>query len=128
LKSGWEREKYIDFGTFEERKGIGWWKMGIWWLKGLRGNIDKGVCRKKEGGSHVLQCEGTRVWRDRRLERKFTGIHPEIGIKKIASNKMRDNWTKIAQYLIKYKQKWERVVKNSDERDEKRESDDEIKM
>jgi hypothetical protein len=24
---------------------------------------------------------------------------------------MRDNWTKIAQYLIKYKQKWERVVK-----------------
>jgi hypothetical protein len=62
------------------------------------------------------------------LERKFTGIHPEIGIKKIASNKMRDNWTKITQYRIKYKQKWERVVKKSDERDAKRESDDEIKM
>jgi hypothetical protein len=56
---------------------------------------------KKE--SHILQCEGTRVWRDRWLERRFTGIHPEIGITKIASNKMRDNWTKIAQYLIKYK-------------------------
>jgi hypothetical protein len=28
---------------------------------------------------------------------------------------MRDNWTKTAQYLIKYKQKWERAVKNSDE-------------
>jgi hypothetical protein len=26
---------------------------------------------------------------------------------------MRDNWTKIAQYLIKYKQKWERAVKRS---------------
>jgi hypothetical protein len=36
---------------------------------------------------------------------KFTSKHPEIGIKKIASNKIRDNWTKIAQYLIKYKQK-----------------------
>jgi hypothetical protein len=24
---------------------------------------------------------------------------------------MGDNWTKIAQYLIKYKQKWERAVK-----------------
>jgi hypothetical protein len=28
---------------------------------------------------------------------------------------MRDNWTKIAQYVIKYKQKWERAVKKSDE-------------
>jgi hypothetical protein len=41
---------------------------------------------------------------------------------------MRDKWTKIAQYLIKYKQKWERTVKNTDERDEKRESENEIKM
>jgi hypothetical protein len=67
MKSSWEREKSIDICTFEERKGIGWWKMDIWRLKGMRGNIDKGVCpvcRKEEGGSHILQCEGTRVWRD----------------------------------------------------------------
>jgi hypothetical protein len=59
--------------------------MGILRLKGLRGNIDKDVCRacrKEGGGSHILQCEGTRVWRDRCLERKFTGVHPEIGTKK----------------------------------------------
>jgi hypothetical protein len=31
LKSSWEREKYVC--TFEEIKGIGWWKMGIWRLK-----------------------------------------------------------------------------------------------
>jgi hypothetical protein len=37
---------------------------------------------------------------------------------------MRDNWTKIAQYLYK---KRERAVKKRDERDEKRENDDEIK-
>jgi hypothetical protein len=83
LKSSWEREKYIDICTFGERKGIGWWKMGIWRLKGMRGNIDKGVClvcRKEGGGNHILQCEGTRVSRDRWLERKFTSIHPEIGI------------------------------------------------
>jgi hypothetical protein len=128
LKSIWERLKYIC--TFEERKGIGWWKMGIWRLKGMRGNSDKGICpvyRKERGGSLILQCEDTRVWRDRWLERKFTSLNPDIGIKKIASNKMRDNWTKIAQYLIKYEQKWERAVKKTDERDEKRESDDEIK-
>jgi hypothetical protein len=45
-------------------------------------------------------------------------------LKQIASNKMRDNWKKIAQYLIKYKQKWERAVKKSDKRDEMRESDE----
>jgi hypothetical protein len=37
---------------------------------------------------------------------------------------MRDNWTKIAQYLIKYKQKWKNVVKKSDEGDEMGESDE----
>jgi hypothetical protein len=37
---------------------------------------------------------------------------------------MRDNWTEIAQYLIKYKQKWERSVKKSDGRDEMRDSDE----
>jgi hypothetical protein len=85
LQSSWEREKYIDICTFEERKGIGCCKMGIWRPKGMRGNTDKGacaVCREEEGGSHILQCEGTRVWRDRWLERKFTSVHPEIGINK----------------------------------------------
>jgi hypothetical protein len=84
LKSSWEREKYIDICTFEGRKGIEWREMGIWRLKGMRGNIDKGVCPvcRKGGGSHILQCEGTRVWRGRWLERKFINIHPEIGIKK----------------------------------------------
>jgi hypothetical protein len=62
------------------------------------------------------------------LERKFTGVHPDIGTKKIASNKMRHNWTKITQYIIKCKYKWERSVKKSHKRDEKRESDDEMKM
>jgi hypothetical protein len=67
---------------------------------------------EEEGVSHILQCEDTKVWRDRWLERKFTSVRPEKGIK-IASNKMRDNCTKIARYvgLIKYKQKWERAVK-----------------
>jgi hypothetical protein len=45
----------IGICTIEERKGTGWWKMDIWRLKGMRGNIDKGVCpvcRKEGGGSY----------------------------------------------------------------------------
>jgi hypothetical protein len=41
---------------------------------------------------------------------------------------MRDDWAKIAQFIIKYEQKWERAVKKIDERDEMRESDEEIKF
>jgi glutathione synthase/RimK-type ligase-like ATP-grasp enzyme len=40
----------------------------------------------------------------------YTCTSRDRNLKKLASNKMRDNWTKIVQYIIKYKQKWERVV------------------
>jgi hypothetical protein len=33
---------------------IRWWKMGIWRIKGMRGNTDKGVCRREEGGSDIV--------------------------------------------------------------------------
>jgi hypothetical protein len=52
LKSSWEREKYTDICTLEERKGTGWWKMGIWRLKGMRGNIDKGMQEGRRRESH----------------------------------------------------------------------------
>jgi hypothetical protein len=66
------------------KEKVGWLKMGIWRLKGMRGNTDKGVCPvcRKGGGNHILQCKGTRVWRARWLERKFTSIYPETGTKK----------------------------------------------
>jgi hypothetical protein len=38
---------------------------------------------------------------------------------------MRDNCTNLAQYLIKYKQKWEREVEKCDERDEDESDEDE---
>jgi hypothetical protein len=59
--------------------------------------------------------------------RKVYKYIPRDRNKKKALNKMGDNWTKIAQYVIKYKQKLERAAKKSDERDEKTESD-KIKM
>jgi hypothetical protein len=49
-----------------------WWNMGIWRLKGVRGNFGQGLCpvgRKVEGRSHILRCEETRNWRDRLLEK-----------------------------------------------------------
>jgi hypothetical protein len=43
-------------------------------------------CSKVEGRSHI-RCEETKNWRDRLLEK--------IGIRKIASNKIKDIWQKL---------------------------------
>jgi predicted RNA-binding Zn-ribbon protein involved in translation (DUF1610 family) len=49
--------------TFEERRGIGRWKMGMWRLKGARENADQWMCpvHGKEG---IMSCnvkeQGTR--------------------------------------------------------------------
>jgi hypothetical protein len=45
------------------------------------------------------------------VRKKFTRIHTEIEVNRIASNKIKYIWYKIGQYLIKYKDKWERAVK-----------------
>jgi hypothetical protein len=71
LKSSLEREKCIDICTFEERKSIGRWKMGIWRMQGMRGNTDKGVCRKEEKKEGATSCNakvqgsgGTDGWKE----------------------------------------------------------------
>jgi hypothetical protein len=38
LKNNWEKKLDIEVCSQEARRGIGWWKMGIWKLKGVRGN------------------------------------------------------------------------------------------
>jgi predicted RNA-binding Zn-ribbon protein involved in translation (DUF1610 family) len=40
-------------------------KMGIWRLRGVRGNTEQEMCpmcNKEEGWSHILRCEETRNW------------------------------------------------------------------
>jgi hypothetical protein len=52
LKRSWEKKVYIEVCTQEARRGIEWWKMGIWRLKGVRGNTEQGMCpmcNKEEG-------------------------------------------------------------------------------
>jgi hypothetical protein len=70
--------------SLQERRGIGWWKVGIWRLKGMRGNTGQGicpVCRKDKGWSHILGCKGTKNSKDELLERKLTSIDLKIRIR-----------------------------------------------
>jgi hypothetical protein len=44
--------------------------------------------------------------------------HQKKRTKRRAANKIKDIWLRTSQNLTEYKEKWERVVKKSDERDE----------
>jgi hypothetical protein len=53
-----EKAIYCEVCTCEERRGIGWWKVGNWRLEGMMGNVDQGMCvpcMQKRGrtGSHL---------------------------------------------------------------------------
>jgi hypothetical protein len=90
LKSSWEKKLCIEVCTQEARRGIGWWKMGIWRLKGVRGNTEQGMCplcNKEEGWSHILRCVETRSWIEELVDKRFINIEPEIGMRRIATVK-----------------------------------------
>jgi hypothetical protein len=118
LKSSWENKLYIEKCTQETRRGVGWWKMGIWRLKGDTGNTEQGMCpmcNKEEGWSHILRYEETRGWREELVDKRFTGTEPEIGMRRIATIKNNDKLQKVGLYLSEYREKWKRSVMKYEE-------------
>jgi hypothetical protein len=108
LKNNWEKKFYIEVCTQEARRGIGQWKLDIWKLKGVRRNIEQGICPlcNKEGGrSHILRCDETKSWREDLVDRRFTSVDPEIGIRRVATNKDKNKLQKFGLYLNMYKEK-----------------------
>jgi hypothetical protein len=94
LKNNWEKKFYIEVCSQEARRGIGWWKMGIWKLKGVRGNIEQGMCpmcSKEEGWRHIFRCDETKSWRNDLVDKRFTSVDREIGIRRVASTNMKSS-------------------------------------
>jgi hypothetical protein len=80
--------------------------MGIWRLKGDRGNTEQGmcpVCNKEEGWSHKLRYEENTSWREEFIDKRFTSFDPKTGIRRIATIKVNDKLQKFGLYLSKYK-------------------------
>jgi hypothetical protein len=65
--------------------------------------------------STVSRCEETRSWREEFVDKRFTSIDPEIGIRRVVTSKDNDKLQKIGLYLSKYKEKWKRSVKKYEE-------------
>jgi hypothetical protein len=88
-------------------QNIGWWEMGLWKLRGVRGNTEQGMCpvfSKEEGCSHILRCEETRSLREEFVDKRFTSIQPEIGMRRIDTIKDNDKLQKVGLYLSNYKE------------------------
>jgi hypothetical protein len=122
LKRDWHKENYTSITTRESRRNIVWWRMGIWRLKGIRKNVEIGICpicRNEEELSHILRCDGTKMWREEILNKRSRNIDPEIGINKIAINKIagcknKEMWQKLGLYLSRYREEWERMIKKNE--------------
>jgi hypothetical protein len=71
------------------------------------------VCSKGEGWSHIQRCEGTKISRDQILNKRFRGIGTEIAIR-IVGCRSKDQWQKIGMYMIKYEDKWERILRKNE--------------
>jgi hypothetical protein len=68
------------------------------------------VCNREGGWSHILKCEEIRSWREELVDKRFTSIEPEIGMRRIATIKDNDKLLKVGLYLSKYKGKGEGSV------------------
>jgi hypothetical protein len=80
------------------KRSIGWWKMGIWRLKGVRGNTEQGmcpICNKEGGWSHILRCAETRSWREELVDKRFTSIEPETRMRRITTKNIMTNCKKL---------------------------------
>jgi hypothetical protein len=117
VKRDWQKEDYTSITTRESRRNIVWWRMGIWRLKGIRKNVEIGICpicRKEKELSHILRCDGTKTWREEILDERFWNVDPEIGIRKIAGCKNKEIWQKLGLYLSSCRDKWERMIKRNE--------------
>jgi hypothetical protein len=68
------------------------------------------LCNKDEGWSHIFRCDETKNWWEDLVDKRFTSVDPEIGIRKIATSKDKDKLQKFGLYLNMYKEKWKRAV------------------
>jgi hypothetical protein len=89
MKQEWGREEYINCCNSNERRGMTWWRLGIWKLRGSRKGVEKGtrpLCLGTEGTKHILlECPETKYWRMEMLCKRWMDINEEVAYRKILS-------------------------------------------
>jgi hypothetical protein len=74
MKLLWDREGYVMCGSSNDRRGLAWFRAGIWKLRGMRKGLEIGrcpLCNGEEDAVHILiKCPETRRLREHLLSRK----------------------------------------------------------
>jgi hypothetical protein len=87
LNFSWGKKLCIECCSRKERSGIAWLIAGIWQLKGVGRNADKGrcpLCFEKEVVRHILlECKETKYWREKLIHDKWLNMNKEITYRKI---------------------------------------------
>jgi hypothetical protein len=73
MKQEWGRKEYNDRCNSNERRGMAWWRLGIWKLRGSRKGAEKGtcpLCLGKEDTKYILlERPETKNWRTEMCKR-----------------------------------------------------------
>jgi hypothetical protein len=87
MNFSWGKKLYIECCSRKERSGIAWLIAGIWQLKGVRRNADKGrcpLCLEEEDVKHILlEFKGTKYWREKLIHDKWLNMNKEVACRKI---------------------------------------------
>jgi hypothetical protein len=116
LNFSWGKKLYIECCSRKERSGIGWLIAGIWQLKGVRRNADKGrcpLCFEKEDAKHILlECKDTKHWRVKLIHDKWLNMNNEVAYRKIMKITNRTLIQNLGKYLDIVKNKWFNRIKD----------------
>ena len=116
LNFSWGNNIYIQCCSKKDRCGIGWIIAGIWQLKGVRRNADKGrclLCLHEEDVEHILlQCKETKHWREKLIHYKLLRTNKEGAYRKKTKMTNRTHIQKLGKYLHIVRNKWFNKIKD----------------
>jgi hypothetical protein len=116
LNFSWGKKLYTECCSRKERSGIAWLIAGIWQLKGVRRNADKGrcpLCLEREDLKHILlECKETKYWREKLIHDKCLNMNKEITYRKILKKTNRAHIQNLGKYLDIVKNKWFSKIKD----------------
>ena len=115
MKKTWGKEEYINRCSKNEIMGFAWWRLGVWKLRGIRKNFDRGICPLcygRENAQHIiLECRATVHWRVKYMDKKLLELNPDLAYKKILNNDFRKlNFVNIGKMLFRIKTEWEKII------------------
>jgi hypothetical protein len=103
LSSSWGKKLYIECCSRKERSRIAWLIAGIWQVKGVRRNADKGrcpLCFEKDDVEHILlECKETKYWREKLTHDKWLNMNKEVTYRKIIKTTNRTHIQNVGKYL-----------------------------